>query len=111
MTCIGSFKETGDGWAGKITTVTFNRACALQRNEAKSADSEQPDYRVVCGPAEIGAAWIKNNTEDGRRVVSVRINAPVAGKFNALLVEDKPSVDEDEGETRTTATAQLYFRN
>lgn len=110
MTCIGQFKETTNGWAGKITTVTFNRACALLPNDAKTADSEQPDYRVMCGPAEIGAAWNKNDTEDGRRVVSVRINAPVAGRFNALLVEDKPSSD-DERKPDSPATAQLYFRN
>jgi uncharacterized protein (DUF736 family) len=76
MPQIGSFIRTGDGFAGRIRTLSFDTEFVLV--PAPSSDSENaPDYRIhlrdADGP-EVGAGW----TRTGER----------AGEFVAVLLDD-----------------------
>ncbi len=66
MTQIGSFKQTGDGYTGRIHTLTFDAELWLMpvKNEAENA----PDFRIylrkTLGP-EVGAAWWRRSDKAG----------------------------------------------
>jgi type IV secretory pathway VirB10-like protein len=52
---IGTFSAVKDGYAGTIRTRTISVRVRLIANDRKDADGA-PDFRIVAGAAEIGAA-------------------------------------------------------
>lgn len=52
---ITNFKKTQDGFDGTIVTLALNAKVKFVPNE-KTSD-KQPDFRLVTGKGEIGAAW------------------------------------------------------
>jgi uncharacterized protein (DUF736 family) len=73
MTTIGTFKRNGQGYEGKLITLTA--ATKLRFTPAEKASDTQPDYRVFAGTIELGAAWTKL-TADGIEYLSVRLDDP-----------------------------------
>ena len=56
MPVIGTFSAAKDGYAGTIRTLTLNAKVQLVANERREADGA-PDFRIMAGTTEIGAAW------------------------------------------------------
>ena len=56
MPIIGTFSAVKDGYAGTIRTLTMSVRVRLVANDRKEADGA-PDFRIVAGTTEIGAAW------------------------------------------------------
>ena len=69
--------ETG-AYKGQIRTLSISTDVEILPNRTKSAPS-QPDYRVVSGPVELGAGWIRTGERSGRDYVSLAIAAPEFG--------------------------------
>lgn len=73
MTTIGTFKLDGERYTGNIRTLTLNSGVAII--PAPKASDKAPDYRVMSGGTEIGAAWQKTSTE-GNPYLSIRLDDP-----------------------------------
>jgi uncharacterized protein (DUF736 family) len=71
MAIIGTFTAQTDGFGGTIRTLTLNVNVKFVPN-TKSVENA-PDYRVMAGDLEIGAAWLKMSKGD-RRYLSVSID-------------------------------------
>lgn len=55
MTTIGHFRRDGEGFAGHLTTLGLDAKVLLA--PAEKFSSKAPDYLVVVGESECGAAW------------------------------------------------------
>ncbi|MDP3674279.1 MAG: DUF736 domain-containing protein [Novosphingobium sp.] len=75
---IGTFTATATGFAGRLSTLTFDTKLTLV--PAEPSDSENaPDYRVIAGHGsgarEVGAGW-KRTGEKAGDYVAVQIDDP-----------------------------------
>lgn len=86
MPVIGTFKPDKDGYAGTIRTLTLNAKVRIVANDHKHA-AGAPDFRVLAGLSEIGAAWRKT-AEDQSSYLSVRLDDPsLPAPIRAALIE------------------------
>lgn len=84
---IGIFNQTDDGFTGTVRTLTLNAKLKLVPVEKKTDNS--PDFRLVAGSLEIGAAWRKTSKED-RPYLSVICDDPsFPAPIYAILIEGK----------------------
>src|SRR3546814_17765354 len=67
-----------DVYKGQIRTLSIRTDVEIAPNRAKSAPN-QPDYRVLSGPVELGAGWIRTGERSGKEYVSLAIAAPEFG--------------------------------
>jgi uncharacterized protein (DUF736 family) len=74
MTVIGTFIPTADGYVGHIRTLAVRRRVRIMVND-HSETANAPDFKLLCGETEIGAAW-KALTKDERPYLSVQIDDP-----------------------------------
>ncbi len=91
MATIGTFTKTETGFTGSVKTLTLN-VKAVFRTEQTDND-KAPDYRVLAGATEFGAAWKKISREN-RDYISVKLDDPsFPAPIYATLVEaeDKTS--------------------
>ena len=85
MSNIGSFTKQEDGFVGTLRTLACNVKVKIVP-VAKDSD-KGPDYRVLAGAMEIGAAW-KRQSKANRAYLSVRIDDPsFPAPVNARLVD------------------------
>ena len=77
MATIGTFKASSDGgWEGRIRTLTINVRAKFVPNDNKGSD-KAPDYLVLVGLFELGAAWIHQNSETPpREYLRVQLEDP-----------------------------------
>lgn len=76
MSIIGTFKKTGDGYAGTIRTMTINVKAAFVAND-KNGNDKAPDFKVVAGEREFGAAWkAKTKGEEPQEFLRVELDDP-----------------------------------
>lgn len=73
MALIGTFNAQDNGYAGTVRTLTLNVKVKIVPSE-KEGD-KAPDYRIVAGGYEIGAAWKKISSND-RPYLSVTLDDP-----------------------------------
>ena len=86
MPVIGTFKPDKDGYAGTIRTLTLNAKVRIVANDHKHA-AGAPDFRVLAGVSEIGAAWRKT-ADDQSSYLSVRLDDPsLPAPIRAALIE------------------------
>lgn len=86
MPVIGTFKPDKDGYAGTIRTLTLNAKVRIVANDQKHG-AGAPDFRVLAGLSEIGAAWRKT-AEDQSSYLSVRLDDPsLPAPIRAALIE------------------------
>ena len=86
MPTIGTFKADKDGYAGTIRTLTLNAKVRIVANDQKQS-ANAPDFRIVSGMTEIGAAWRKT-AEDQSSYLSVSLDDPsLAAPIRAALFE------------------------
>ena len=76
MTVIGTFTATKDGYAGTIRTLTLNSEVQIQATKIRNHES-QPQFRVVAGQTEIGAAWRRTKQGSGDNYLRIVLNDPV----------------------------------
>jgi len=89
MATIGSFTPTSEGYVGTIRTLTINTKAKFLSNPHKTTDNA-PDYRVMAGPTQLGAAWIAQTSGDEpREFISVVLDDPsFSAPIRAALFEN-----------------------
>ena len=89
MAIIGTFSKTADGYAGIIRTMTINVKAAFVAND-KNGNDKAPDFKVLAGGRELGAAWrAKGKGEDAKAFLRVELDDPgFAGPIRAALFEN-----------------------
>jgi uncharacterized protein (DUF736 family) len=77
MTTIGTFTATrGGGWEGRIRTLTINVRAKIIPNDNRE-NAKAPDYLVMVGQVELGAAWVHLSREPSSiEYLSVHIDDP-----------------------------------
>jgi uncharacterized protein (DUF736 family) len=55
MATIGIFTKNGDGYVGRLTTLTLSASLAFEPVTSKKGD-KSPDYRILNGESDFGAA-------------------------------------------------------
>jgi uncharacterized protein (DUF736 family) len=75
MATIGTFKKSGKGYTGDITTLSVQAKVVRVTAEENRSNDNAPTHRVFVGKAEIGAAWTKRSNE-GRDYLSVKLDDP-----------------------------------
>ena len=78
MPAIGYVSRVGNGFKGKLKTVSIRADIEIVPNASKSHDT-QPDYRVEAGGVEIGAGWVRRGETSGKDYVSLSLAAPEFG--------------------------------
>ena len=85
MATIGTFTKQEDGFNGTLRTLAFNvkvKIVAIPKDNDKA-----PDFRVLAGAQEIGAAW-KRQSKAKREYLSVRLDDPsFPTPVNARLID------------------------
>jgi len=85
MATIGNFSKNGDGYNGALQTLTFNVKIKLV--PATKEGDNTPDYRVLAGTMEIGAAW-KRQSAASKPYLSVKLDDPsLPAPINARLID------------------------
>ena len=89
MTIIGSFSKTADGYAGTIRTMTINVKAAFVTND-KNGNDKAPDFKLLIGEKEFGAAWrAKAKGDGGKSFLRVEFDDPsFAAPIRAALFEN-----------------------
>jgi uncharacterized protein (DUF736 family) len=97
MSIIGTFSKTADGYVGVIRTMTINVKAKIVANDKKGND-KAPDFKIIAGGAELGAAWrTKGSGEDAKDYLSVELDdpsfaAPLRAAFFENPAEDKAAL-------------------
>lgn len=79
MCTLGYVTRSGNGFKGQLRTLTIPGIdIEIVPNGRKTAE-KQPDYRVMAGNVEVGAAW-NRRSEAGNDYVSVGLAAPEFGR-------------------------------
>lgn len=85
MTTIGNFTQHDQGYNGTLQTLAFNvkvKIVPIPKDSDKA-----PDYKVLAGVLEIGAAW-KRQTAANKPYLSVKLDDPAfSAPINARLIE------------------------
>jgi len=75
MPVIGTFSAVKDGYAGSLRTLMLNGRVTIVTNDRKDNDSA-PDFRILLGATEIGAAWRKTKQGSEESYLRVRLDDP-----------------------------------
>jgi len=78
MSAIGHVTRHADGFKGQIRTLSIRTDVDIVPNRSKTSSS-QPDYRVLSGPVELGAGWVRTGEQSGKDYVSLAIATPEFG--------------------------------
>jgi uncharacterized protein (DUF736 family) len=85
MATIGTFTKGETGFIGAVKTLTLNVKAKFIPAEKES--DKAPDFRILAGAVEFGAAWRKV-AQNGREYLSVRLDDPsFAAPIFANLIE------------------------
>ena len=75
MPVIGTFSAVKDGYAGSLRTLMLNGRVRITSNERKTTEGA-PDFKVLLGAVEIGAAWRKTKQGTEQSYLRVRLDDP-----------------------------------
>jgi uncharacterized protein (DUF736 family) len=86
MPVIGNFSAVKDGYAGTIRTLTMSAKVRIIANDRKEGEGA-PDFRVMAGGSEIGAAWRKTKQGSEETYLRVKLDDPALPQptWGALL--------------------------
>ncbi|MFD1198474.1 DUF736 domain-containing protein [Brucella gallinifaecis] len=95
MAKLGYVNRKSNGtFVGRLQTLTLDVEIMLVPIDKTSTDA--PDYRVVSGLAEVGAAWTKRSKATGSDYISISIDTPeLPRRINATLGRAPGSEDPD----------------
>ena len=83
MAVIGEFSTNDNTILGHVRTLTVSMKARLNPIERTSRDA--PDFRIMSGAAEVGAAW-SQVSGDGEPYISVKLDDPsFPAPINAAL--------------------------
>lgn len=86
MATIGTFTRTENGFSGAVKTLNLN-VKSVKFVPAEGENENGPDFRVLAGTTEFGAAW-KKQSDKGNSYLSVKLDDPsFAAPIYASLVE------------------------
>ncbi len=86
MATIGTFSRTENGFSGTVKTLNLN-VKSVKFVPAEGENENGPDFRVLAGTTEFGAAW-KKQSDKGNSYLSVKLDDPsFAAPIYASLVE------------------------
>ena len=89
MASIGTFKKSGNGYTGDITTLSLQAKNVRIVAEESRSNENAPSHRVFVGRIEIGAAWTKRSNE-GRDYLGLKFDDPsFTAPIFANLFEDE----------------------
>jgi len=74
MATIGTFTAADNGYTGSVKTLTLNVKAKFVATEKDN--DKAPDYRIIAGAIECGAAWKKTARDSDREYLSVKIDDP-----------------------------------
>ena len=78
MPSIGRVRLREDGsYQGYLATLSIRKNIECMPNDKSKA--HQPDFLVMAGDVEVGAAWNKKGQASGNEYVSVSLAAPEFG--------------------------------
>lgn len=87
MANIGTFTAQDNGYTGTVRTLTLNVKVKLVPSDRES--DKAPDFRILAGNFEIGAAWKKVSNND-RTYLSVTLDDPsFPATIYARLIENE----------------------
>jgi len=76
MMVIGHFVSDTDGYIGSIRTLTFQAKLRLVAIDIKT-NEDGPDFKIMFGTQEVGAAWkAKTHEAEPRDYLSAMIDDP-----------------------------------
>jgi uncharacterized protein (DUF736 family) len=75
MPVIGTFSAVKDGYTGSLRTLMLNGRVTIIANHRTDSEGA-PDFRIVFGATEIGAAWRKTKQGTGHTYLRVRLDDP-----------------------------------
>ncbi|MBY5836260.1 DUF736 domain-containing protein [Rhizobium leguminosarum] len=86
MATIGTFTRTENGFTGAVKTLNLN-VKSVKFLPVEGENENGPDFRVLAGTTEFGAAW-KKQSDKGNAYLSVKLDDPsFAAPIYASLVE------------------------
>jgi len=86
MATIGTFSRTENGFSGAVKTLNLN-VKSVKFLPVEGENENGPDFRVLAGTTEFGAAW-KKQSDKGNAYLSVKLDDPsFAAPIYASLVE------------------------
>ena len=90
MSVIGHFVPDTDGYVGSIRTLTIHVKLRLVAIDNKTKE-DGPDFRILFGLQEVGAAWkAKTHEAEPRDYLSAMIDDPMFPEpLRGALFEDK----------------------
>ncbi|MDH1180089.1 DUF736 domain-containing protein [Achromobacter mucicolens] len=89
MANIGTFTAQDNGYTGTVRTLTLNVKVKFVPVE-KTDNGKSPDFRIVVGGYEIGAAWKKIAANSERPYLSVTLDDPsFPATIYARLIENE----------------------
>ena len=74
MATIGTFTASDNGYTGSVKTLTLNVKAKFVATEAEN--DKAPNFRIVAGSTEFGAAWKKTARDSDREYLSVKLDDP-----------------------------------
>jgi len=72
MSILGHFRREGDGFTGRLTTLSLDTVVRLAPTGKVSGKG--PDYRALVGDNEIGAAWKAGDASGA--VLNIKLDDP-----------------------------------
>lgn len=94
---IGTFKKRGDGYAGRLRTLTCDAAVVIVRAQPSAAENA-PEWRLFLDDAasgiEVGAGWNRTGARVGA-FIAVQIDDPA---FAVPLRANLLRASQDDGE-------------
>lgn len=86
MATIGTFSRTENGFSGAVKTLNLN-VKSVKFIPVEGENENGPDFRVLAGTTEFGAAW-KKQSDKGNFYLSVKLDDPsFPAPIYASLVE------------------------
>ncbi|OWZ92470.1 hypothetical protein B9J07_17430 [Sinorhizobium sp. LM21] len=86
MATIGTFSRTENGFSGAVKTLNLN-VKSVKFLPVEGENENGPDFRVLAGVTEFGAAW-KKQSDKGNSYLSVKLDDPsFPAPIYASLVE------------------------
>ena len=92
MATIGTFTASNNGFTGSVKTLTLNVKATFVATEKEN--DKAPDYRILAGATEFGAAWKKTARETDREYLSVKLDDP---SFPAPIYASLVKVEGEDG--------------
>ena len=74
MATIGTFTAADSGYGGSVKTLMLNFRAKFVPTEKDN--DKTPDYRIIAGAIECGAAWKKTARDSDREYLSIKLDDP-----------------------------------